>query len=277
MGITAFQELKQTTPLSRDSDVNSYVSCVANALTGVLDQDQASQPQQWEVSVFANEQINAFALPGGKIGVYEGLLSVAENQDQLATVVAHEIAHVLARHSNERISTQYVTSTGLELASVLAGQNTPAKQTLFGLLGLGAHMPKELMLFVKNLVFLDGAIARLAPDLDLFAEIALVAAILFIVNIWRSGWTLALMAVAARTSTLSSSMPPALRRRAEKTRLAREGTPLGTGSPCSSATSLGRSLVTLIDFLEDVPPTGCSASSLDRQVSSRLEGQPGGA
>jgi len=140
MGITAFQELKQNTPLSRDSDVNSYVSCVANALTGVLDQDQASQPQQWEVSVFANEQVNAFALPGGKIGVYEGLLSVAENQDQLATVVAHEIAHVLARHSNERISTQYVTSTGLELASVLAGQNTPAKQTLFGLLGLGAQV-----------------------------------------------------------------------------------------------------------------------------------------
>ena len=140
MGITAFQELKQRTPQSRDSDVNTYVACVANAITGVLDSGQATGPQQWEVSVFADEQVNAFALPGGKIGVYEGLLSVAANQDQLATVVAHEVAHVLARHSNERISTQYATSTGLELAGVLAGQNTAAKQTLFGLLGLGAQV-----------------------------------------------------------------------------------------------------------------------------------------
>jgi predicted Zn-dependent protease len=139
MGVTAFQELKQNTPVSRDSDVNAYVSCVASALTTVVDQGAPSR-QQWEVNVFADDQVNAFALPGGKIGVYEGLLSVAENQDQLATVVAHEIAHVLARHSNERISTQYATSTGLELASVLGGQSTPVKQTLFGLLGLGAQV-----------------------------------------------------------------------------------------------------------------------------------------
>lgn len=139
MGITAYQELKGSTPVSRDADVNEYVSCVASSLTGALTGGSASQ-EQWEVTVFAGEEINAFALPGGKIGVYQGLLSVAENQDQLAAVLAHEIAHVLSRHSNERISTQYATSTGLELASVLAGQNTPAKQTLFGLLGVGAQV-----------------------------------------------------------------------------------------------------------------------------------------
>jgi predicted Zn-dependent protease len=135
MGVTAYQELKNSTPVTRDSSASRYVSCVANALTGALPEGSAIQPAQWEVTVFADDQINAFALPGGKIGVYQGLLAVAENQDQLATVVAHEIAHVLSRHSNERISTQYATSTGLELASVLAGQTTPAKQTLFGLLG----------------------------------------------------------------------------------------------------------------------------------------------
>lgn len=140
MGATAYQELKQSTPVTRDADVNGYVECVAAAITAVLTDADASQPEQWEVSVFADEQINAFALPGGKIGVYEGLLAVAENQDQLATVLAHEVAHVLSRHSNERISTQYATSTGLELASVLAGQPTPVKQTLFGLLGVGAQV-----------------------------------------------------------------------------------------------------------------------------------------
>jgi hypothetical protein len=135
MGITAYQQLKGSTPVSRDAALNQYVSCVAESLTGALPDGSAAQ--DWEVSVFAEDQINAFALPGGKIGVYRGLLSVAENQDQLATVIAHEIAHVLSRHSNERISTQYATSTGLELASVLAGQSTPAKQTLLGLLGVG--------------------------------------------------------------------------------------------------------------------------------------------
>jgi predicted Zn-dependent protease len=140
MGVTAYRELKSSTPVTKDSDASRYVSCVAEALTGALPEGTAFQPGEWEVTVFADDQINAFALPGGKIGVYQGLLSVAENQDQLATVVAHEIAHVLSRHSNERISTQYATSTGLELASVLAGQATPAKQTLFGLLGVGAQV-----------------------------------------------------------------------------------------------------------------------------------------
>jgi len=140
MGVTAYQELKSSTPVTKDSGASRYVSCVAIALTRALPEGSAIQPEQWEVTVFADDQINAFALPGGKIGVYQGLLSVAENQDQLATVVAHEIAHVLSRHSNERISTQYATSTGLELASVLAGQSTPVKQTLFGLLGVGAQV-----------------------------------------------------------------------------------------------------------------------------------------
>jgi ubiquinone biosynthesis protein len=52
---------------------------------------------------------------------------------------------------------------------------TEIQRTVKALLGYGARMPKELMLFVKNLVFLDGAIATLAPDLDLFAEIAHIA------------------------------------------------------------------------------------------------------
>ncbi|MGH8166484.1 MAG: M48 family metallopeptidase, partial [Woeseiaceae bacterium] len=143
MGVTAYQELKDSTPVTRNREVNRYVECVADELIRALDpaaSEGNEEAGQWEVSVFADDQVNAFALPGGKIGVYQGLLSVAENQHQLATVVAHEIAHVLSRHSNERISTQYATSTGLELASAVAGQATPVKQTLFGLLGVGAQV-----------------------------------------------------------------------------------------------------------------------------------------
>lgn len=136
MGIAAYQDMKDKQPVSSDRRTNAYVQCVTRTITDVMD----SSDGNWEVTVFADDSANAFALPGGKIGVHTGLLDVAKNQDQLATVIGHEIAHVIAQHANERVSTNYVASTGLQLAQVAAGQPTPAKQQLFGLLGLGAQV-----------------------------------------------------------------------------------------------------------------------------------------
>ena len=137
MGAAAFQQIKQQTPQSDAQSVNRYVECVADAVTAVAEEGQAGD---WEVTVFAEDQVNAFALPGRKIGIYTGLLDVAENQHQLATVIAHEVAHVLAHHGNERLSTQYATSTGLDLVAMVAGSDTATKQTALGLLGLGAQV-----------------------------------------------------------------------------------------------------------------------------------------
>ena len=117
---------------------NDYVQCVA---THILRAMPNTNPADWEITVFDAEQANAFALPGGKIGVYTGLLNVAENQNQLATVIGHEVAHVLANHSNERVSTSFVTQSGLQLIQVAAGGSGSATQKqLFGLLGLGAQV-----------------------------------------------------------------------------------------------------------------------------------------
>jgi predicted Zn-dependent protease len=58
----------------------------------------------WEVNVLQDNQVNAFCLPGGKIAVYTGLFRVVQNDDQLATVLSHEIAHALAHHSSERVA-----------------------------------------------------------------------------------------------------------------------------------------------------------------------------
>jgi len=136
MGATAFAELREQTPVERSARTNTSVRCVADAIVAEL-----PRSQRWEVVVFKDDAANAFALPGGKIGIYTGLLRVAKNQDQLATVVAHEIAHVLASHANERVSTSYAAQTGAQLASVLAsGGNTQAGQQLYGLLGLGAQV-----------------------------------------------------------------------------------------------------------------------------------------
>jgi len=73
-------------------------------------------PQQWEVVVFEEEEPNAFALPGGKIGVNTGIVKVAKSQDQLATVLGHEVAHVIAHHANERVSQQAVAGTLMQVA-----------------------------------------------------------------------------------------------------------------------------------------------------------------
>ena len=59
---------------------------------------------EWEANVLEDRRINAFCLPGGKIAVYSGILHVTQNDDQLATVLAHETAHALAHHSNERVA-----------------------------------------------------------------------------------------------------------------------------------------------------------------------------
>jgi len=134
MGVQAFTEMQKQTPASKSSRENRYVNCVADSVTAVVG-------GEWEVTLFEDdEQINAFALPGGKIGVYTGLLKAATNQHQLATVIGHEIAHVLEGHGNERVSQGFVAQTGFQVATVLAGDPTPAKQQLLGLLGLGTQV-----------------------------------------------------------------------------------------------------------------------------------------
>ncbi len=137
MGAAAFQSVREQMPVSDDPAVNRYVDCIAEAITAQLDAEYADT--EWEVLVFEEDSANAFALPGGNIGVHTGLLQVARNQDQLATVIAHEVAHVIAEHANERVSTAFATEAGLQLAQVLAGGPSDDRSQLMGLLGLGAQ------------------------------------------------------------------------------------------------------------------------------------------
>lgn len=135
MGVTAYDEVRSNTPVSRDRRATAYVNCVANAIIRVV-----PSRTKWEVTLFQDDAINAFALPGGKIGVYTGLLKVARTQDQLAAVIGHEIGHVIADHANARVSAAYATQSGLQLAQILAGAGSSERAQLFGLLGLGAQV-----------------------------------------------------------------------------------------------------------------------------------------
>lgn len=138
MGVQSFEQIKTQTPLTKNKNVQQYVLCIANKI--IPNVKQNPNPQQWEVQVFEDEQANAFALPGYKIGVYTGLLKYAKNQDQLAAVMGHEVAHVIAEHGNERVSNQMATQAGLSIATIVLGasQNENSALILAGL-GIGAQ------------------------------------------------------------------------------------------------------------------------------------------
>jgi len=119
MGSQAFTEMKTQQKTQTGGQQNAYVQCVVKALVAQLPAEW--QQLQWETAVFVDDSPNAFALPGGKVGVNTGMFKVARNQDQLAAVIGHEIGHVYARHTNERVSRQSATSTGLAVLGALAG------------------------------------------------------------------------------------------------------------------------------------------------------------
>jgi predicted Zn-dependent protease len=141
MGAEAFEQLKSQQKVSSDPQTNAYVTCVANAITGVLPDQEGAGP--WEVRVFQDDTANAFALPGRKIGVHTGLLKVAQNQHQLATVLGHEVGHVLAKHSAERVSDQYATQIAASGVGVVLGAlgdpSSPTHGLAMAALGVGAQ------------------------------------------------------------------------------------------------------------------------------------------
>ncbi len=95
---------------------------------------------QWDFNVIDSEQANAFALPGGKVAVYTGILPVAQNADGLAAVMGHEIAHAIARHGAERMAYQKLVQFGTMAASVaLGGMDINTQRAVMGALGVGSQ------------------------------------------------------------------------------------------------------------------------------------------
>lgn len=140
MGATAFQEMKGQTGTNSDPALNAYVRCVADPVAAMA--KEQAKVSNWEVVVFKDPTPNAFALPGGKIGVHEGLLKVAKTPGQLAAVLGHEVGHVIAKHSAERVSQHTATQGGLGLigAFISGGKSSTKGQLLMSALGLGAQV-----------------------------------------------------------------------------------------------------------------------------------------
>lgn len=115
MGLASFTSIKEQEKISSDPAANARVRRIGERIAKSVGRELPNA--QWEFVVFDSEQVNAFALPGGKVGVYTGLLKLAASDDEVAIVMGHEIAHVTSRHGAER-----TTQTGLVSAIATVGE-----------------------------------------------------------------------------------------------------------------------------------------------------------
>lgn len=111
--------IRENSPLVQDRATIDFVACVADAIVGTLEGEDAAM--YWELAVVNQPDVNAFVMPGGKIVVKAGILSMTKNQDQLAAVLGHEVAHVTAHHANERATRSDLTSYGVEVLAIVLG------------------------------------------------------------------------------------------------------------------------------------------------------------
>lgn len=121
MGVTEAQKVVQSSKISSDKVLQERIKRIGKKIAAVSGRDDFA----WEFTVIDDATLNAFCLPGGKVFFYTGILKVTENDDQIAAVMGHEIAHALARHGAERMSMQMASNLGAQvLASAL---NIPAQ------------------------------------------------------------------------------------------------------------------------------------------------------
>jgi predicted Zn-dependent protease len=118
MGLTEFEKMKSQKRVSSNGTQLAAVDRVARRLTPVVPVKNA----RWEFVLFEDATPNAFALPGGKVGLHTGIFKVARTDAELAAVIGHELAHVVAGHSGERMSTGLLGTVGAIGVGLLMGQ-----------------------------------------------------------------------------------------------------------------------------------------------------------
>ena len=132
LGKQAYQQTLKNQKDSINTHLNQVLRSVGQRIAEVSDMPKL----EWEFRLIESEEKNAFALPGGKVAVYTGMLSICENEAGLATVLSHEIAHVIARHGAQRMSQQMLLSGAMIGASISLRNNTQ-RRIIMGALGLG--------------------------------------------------------------------------------------------------------------------------------------------
>jgi predicted Zn-dependent protease len=137
IGYQEFSQIKHQYRISRDPQVNAMVNRVGRRIA-----EAANRPDfHWEFVVFQDNTPNAFCLPGGKVGIFTGILKYTEDDAGLATVISHEVGHAIERHAGERMSQGIVAQLGsLGLGAAMSGASPYAASAAQQAYGLGANV-----------------------------------------------------------------------------------------------------------------------------------------
>lgn len=136
----AWEETKKQTPISKDAKANQRLQTVGRKIASVANVPNA----QWEFIVFESNELNAFCLPGGKVGFYKGLMDFVDNDDQIAAVLGHEVGHVVLRHAAKRAGQETATSLVIQGAGAVVGSqvqmSSEALNMVMAAAGAGAQV-----------------------------------------------------------------------------------------------------------------------------------------
>lgn len=134
LSAASWQQIRANEKISNDARLNGQVRRVGTRIARA----SGMPDPEWEFTVFDSGDVNAFVLPGGKVGFYRGILELMSNDDQVATVMGHEFAHVAGRHAAERYSQQLASNSALEVTDVvLASNDVRFRNEITAILGAG--------------------------------------------------------------------------------------------------------------------------------------------
>jgi predicted Zn-dependent protease len=141
MGVRAYREVLRGSRLNENPDINEMVNRVGQRIAAA-----ANKPEyHWEFAVIQEDRmVNAFALPGGKVAVFTGLLPITKTEGGLATVMGHEVAHALQRHGAERMSRgilEQIAQVGAMAGAVSGAVNPQAVMAMQSAYGVGVSLP----------------------------------------------------------------------------------------------------------------------------------------
>lgn len=148
MGAQAYQQVlseNQGAVLPPSSPEAQLVERVGRRIAPVVDRqriENGEQPFDWQFSVIDSQEANAFALPGGKVVFYTGILPICQDENGIAVVMGHEVAHAYAGHANNRMSQQVIAEYGLGAVqqALSGGGDSMVNQLTLAALGVGTQL-----------------------------------------------------------------------------------------------------------------------------------------
>ena len=148
MSYQQYGEFLKANPVSADKENTALVKRVGVRIQGAVERyfrekgiSSQLRDYQWEFNLIESDEVNAWAMPGGKVVVYSGLLPVAETEAGLAVVIGHEIAHAVAKHGDERMSQALLTQMGgVALSEALKNKPEETQSLWLSVYGVGAQV-----------------------------------------------------------------------------------------------------------------------------------------